>query len=204
MAAAADPCPLPPPRPRPFPRRWSLGEYGEPPAALACILECLLRSSLRAKRRPHTSQANGFSPVWVRRWVVRWSDRLNVRAHTWHWNGFWPVWIRTWRVNSSLRENRRSQRAMGQTCVRSEAGRLESIVDGGSTTGHDGSGTGTDAAAAAAAAGARTLQWGSTASMVDRSPTDQRRSTSSVGKCVVHVRWPDKNWKQWYKLRFKK
>jgi len=40
------------------------------------------RSSLRENRRPHWSQANGFSPVCVRWWVVRWSDLLNDRLHT--------------------------------------------------------------------------------------------------------------------------
>jgi len=40
------------------------------------------RSSLRENRRPHWSHANGFSPVCVRWWVVRWSDLLNDRLHT--------------------------------------------------------------------------------------------------------------------------
>lgn len=70
-----------------------------------------LRSSDRAKRRPHVSHENGFSikeksredflfrgyilpPVCVRMCVVRWSDLEKARAHILHWNGLSPVWIR--------------------------------------------------------------------------------------------------------------
>lgn len=52
------------------------------------ILACLLRSSLRANLRPHSAQANGFSPVCVRMCVVRWSLRLKLRMQMRHWNGF--------------------------------------------------------------------------------------------------------------------
>ena len=65
--------PLPPPPPPPPPRSLD-DEYGHAPplpaAARVWIFEWRLRSSLRANRRPHTSHANGFSPVWVRWWSV--------------------------------------------------------------------------------------------------------------------------------------
>lgn len=80
---------------------------------LAWILVWRLRSSERAKRRPHASHENGFSPVWVRTCVVRWSLRLKLRMQMRHWKGLWPVWMRRWRVSSSEREKRRSQPSAG-------------------------------------------------------------------------------------------
>lgn len=91
---------------------------------LRCILLCLFRSSLRANFRPHSPQANGFSPVCVRMCVVRWSLRLKLRMQIRHWNGFWPVCTRTWRVSSSEREKRRSQPSAGHTYGRSCGGVL--------------------------------------------------------------------------------
>lgn len=38
-------------------------------------------SSLLANFLLQVSQLNGFSPVWVRLWVVRWSLRLKAREH---------------------------------------------------------------------------------------------------------------------------
>ena len=44
-----------------------------------------LRSSERANLRPQKSQLNGFSPVCVRTWVVRWSLREKARKQIRHW-----------------------------------------------------------------------------------------------------------------------
>lgn len=94
------------------------------------ILACLLRSSLRANLRPHSVQANGFSPVCVRMCVVRWSLRLKLRMQMRHWNGLWPVCTRTWRVSSSEREKRRSQPSAGQAYGRSCGGVLHGRLVG--------------------------------------------------------------------------
>lgn len=89
-----------------------------------CTLACLFFSSLRANFLPQTSHENGFSPVCVRTWVVRWSLRLNDRIHILHWKGFWPVWILMCRVSSSLRENLLSQFSTGHAYGRSWGGVL--------------------------------------------------------------------------------
>ena len=73
--------------------------------SLRWIFMCRRLSSERAKRRPQTSQANGFSPVCVLMWVVRWSDLEKFLMQILHWKGFWPVCVRIWRVNSSDLEN---------------------------------------------------------------------------------------------------
>lgn len=74
---------------------------------------CLRLSSLRANFLPHWSQENGFSPVCVRMWVVRWSLRLKFLMQMRHWKGLWPVWMRRCRLSSSERENLRSQLSAG-------------------------------------------------------------------------------------------
>lgn len=79
-----------------------------------CILVCLFLSSLLANFLSQISQAKGFSPVWVRMWVVRWSLLLKFLMQMRHWKGFCPVWMRMWRVSSSDREKRRSQVSIGQ------------------------------------------------------------------------------------------
>ena len=89
-----------------------------------CTFWCLFFSSLRANFRPHVSHENGFSPVCVRTWVVRWSLRENERMQIRQWNGFWPVCILMWRVSSSLREKRRSQLSTGHGYGRSCGGVL--------------------------------------------------------------------------------
>ena len=54
---------------------------------------------------PGSLHAKGRSPVCVRTWVVRWSDRLKSRWHVVHLNGLAPVCFRKCRVSSSEREN---------------------------------------------------------------------------------------------------
>lgn len=90
---------------RSFCRRW--------------IFVCLFLSSLRANFLPQKSQANGFSPVCVRMWVVRWSLRLKFLMHIRHWKGLWPVWMRMCLVSSSDLEKRLSQPSAGQGYGRS-------------------------------------------------------------------------------------
>lgn len=85
---------------------------------------CLFFSSDRANLRPQVSQLNGFSPVWVRMWVVRWSEREKDLMQIRHWKGFCPVWILIWRVSSSEREKRRSQFSTGHAYGRSWTGVL--------------------------------------------------------------------------------
>lgn len=91
---------------------------------LRWIFVCLFLSSLRANLRPQKSQANGFSPVCVRMWVVRWSLRLKLRMQIRHWKGLCPVWMRMCLVSSSDREKRRSQPSAGQGYGRSWIGVL--------------------------------------------------------------------------------
>ena len=43
----------------------------------------------------------GFSPVWIRRWVLRLEDWLNVLSHMWHMYCLSSVWILMWRRNVS-------------------------------------------------------------------------------------------------------
>lgn len=54
---------------------------------------CLVRWSLRMKRRSHTTQTNFFSPVWVRRWRDSSSERANFLSQPsqWQLKGFSPV-----------------------------------------------------------------------------------------------------------------
>lgn len=91
-------------------------------ASLSWTFLCLFLSSERANRRPQVSQANGFSPVCVRMWVVRWSDREKHRRQMWHWKGFCPVCILRWRVSSSDLENLFPQFSTGHMWGFSEGG----------------------------------------------------------------------------------
>ena len=50
---------------------------------------------------PQMSHEKGFSHVWVRKWVFKWSDRVNARIHIWQEYGRMPVWILGWRLSSS-------------------------------------------------------------------------------------------------------
>lgn len=77
-------------------------------------LACLFFSSDLANFLPQASHVNGFSPVCVLMWVVRWSERLKDRIQILHWKGFWPVCILICLVSSSLRENRLSHSLTGQ------------------------------------------------------------------------------------------
>lgn len=69
-----------------------------------------------AKRLLQISHEKGFSPVWVRMCVVRWSEREKALVHTVHLKGLSPVWILRWRVSSSERENRLGQPITVQAC----------------------------------------------------------------------------------------
>lgn len=80
------------------------------------------RSSDLANRLPQVSQANGFSPVCVRIWVVKWSEREKFLMQIRHWNGFCPVWVRMWRVSSSDLENLLGQVSTGHAYGRSLGG----------------------------------------------------------------------------------
>jgi len=46
------------------------------------------------------SQLNGFSPMWLRLWMVNSDDVLNAFWHNSKLNGFSLVWICLWLVNS--------------------------------------------------------------------------------------------------------
>ena len=74
-----------------------------------CTFRCLFFSSERANLRPHLSQANGFSPVCVRMWVVRWSDLVNLLMQIWQRKGLSPVCLLICLVSSSDRLNLESQ-----------------------------------------------------------------------------------------------
>lgn len=74
-------------------------------ACFSWVFACRFISSDRANLWSQCSQAKGFSPVWVRRCVVKWSEREKYRWQVVHWKGFAPVWIRRCLVNSSEREN---------------------------------------------------------------------------------------------------
>jgi hypothetical protein len=59
------------------------------PRCLACTLACRFFSSDRANFFPQWSQWNGFSPVCVLTWVVRWSEREKDLRQVRQVNGFW-------------------------------------------------------------------------------------------------------------------
>lgn len=64
---------------------------------------CLVRWSLRMKRRSHTLHTNFFSPVCVRRWRESSSERANFLSQPsqWQLNGFSPKReMRIWSVKS--------------------------------------------------------------------------------------------------------
>lgn len=58
-----------------------------------CRRACLVRWSLRMKRRSHTVHTNFFSPVCVRRWRESSSERANFLSQPsqWQLNGFSPA-----------------------------------------------------------------------------------------------------------------
>ena len=111
---------------------WATKAFLASSSFLACsrrwIFVCLLLSSERAKRLPQVSHANGFSPVCVLIWVVRWSEREKFLMQIRHWKGFWPVCVRMWRVSSSEREKRREQASKGHPYGRSLGGVLARFV----------------------------------------------------------------------------
>lgn len=63
-----------------------------------CRRACLVRWSLRMKRRSHRGQANFFSPVCVRRCRDSSSERANLRSQPCQLqlNGFSPVCVLIW------------------------------------------------------------------------------------------------------------
>lgn len=48
------------------------------------------------KALPHSAQAYGLSPVWVRLWTTRADCNRKVFGQYSHLNGFKPVWIELW------------------------------------------------------------------------------------------------------------
>lgn len=75
--------------------RFSAG-HDDALLVVMCRRVCLVRWSLRMKRRSHTEHTNFFSPVWVRRWRESSSERANFfsQPSQWQLNGFSPAGAR--------------------------------------------------------------------------------------------------------------
>ena len=78
-------------------------------ALLTHRLECRFKLLLWANDFPHTSQENGFSPVCVRVWTVRWCFLEQVNSQWEQEYGLSPVWVIMWEVRFDLYEEVYSQ-----------------------------------------------------------------------------------------------
>ena len=52
--------------------------------------------------KSHSEHENGLSPVWVRRWMVRWRLWAVAKSHWEHEKGFSPVCVRRCSVRLPL------------------------------------------------------------------------------------------------------
>lgn len=77
----------------PFVRSLVSGGHDDALLVVMCRRACLVKWSLRMKRRSHTVQTNFFSPVCVRRWRESSSERANrlSQPSQWQLNGFSPA-----------------------------------------------------------------------------------------------------------------
>ena len=60
------------------------------------LSECRFLLLITVKVFPHTKQANGFTPVCVRKCLVKWTFWLNVEPQTSHMWAFSPVCVSAW------------------------------------------------------------------------------------------------------------
>lgn len=60
------------------------------PSLLLCTFMWYRREALREKSFSHISHLKGFSPVWIRRWLLKWLLWLNSRPHSSHLKGRSP------------------------------------------------------------------------------------------------------------------
>ena len=64
-----------------------------------CLLwtsKCDFKPEVWVNRLPHKSQANGFSPEWMRMCTLRLPDWVKVLKQQGHWYGRSPLWILMW------------------------------------------------------------------------------------------------------------
>lgn len=67
---------------------------------------CALREQRTRNRWSQTWQAKGLSPVWMRSWVRKLSERENLLAQMRHWCWNWSVWVTRCTVRAYLAANR--------------------------------------------------------------------------------------------------
>ena len=70
-----------------------------------CVRECLFKCELWVNAALHTSQANGFSPVWILKCFFKWDLRENADSQTSQENGFSPVCVRMCLLQLEWTEN---------------------------------------------------------------------------------------------------
>ena len=58
-----------------------------------CVLSCICNSLTCVNGFPQILQLNGFSPMWVLRWLSKWPDYLDDVPHCFQQNGFSPEWV---------------------------------------------------------------------------------------------------------------
>lgn len=73
---------------------------------IACVFLWQIREVCCTNDLSHWSQANGFSPVWMRSCAMTWAFWTNRFSQYLHWNGFSPVCTRKWVAISSFLEKR--------------------------------------------------------------------------------------------------
>uniref|UniRef100_S4RUS5 Uncharacterized protein n=1 Tax=Petromyzon marinus TaxID=7757 RepID=S4RUS5_PETMA len=77
-----------------------------------CMSRCLVRYEAVAKLLPHSSQANGLTGAWMRRWMARSArcrsseeERAKVSPHSSQRYGRSPVCCRMWILSEYLSVN---------------------------------------------------------------------------------------------------
>lgn len=60
------------------------------------VWECLLRLLMRLNFAEQCWHENGFSPVWVKRWFLRWAFWAKRKGQLGHMYGFSPVCVLMW------------------------------------------------------------------------------------------------------------
>lgn len=77
--------------------------YGR--SASVCVLRCVVKLFFLAKVAKHISQLKGRSPLWDRRWTVRFDREVNSTLHSSHWKRLpmWLIWMWLFKLSRCLK-----------------------------------------------------------------------------------------------------